>query len=497
MESISASSELTRLPVTVDKSHLVVIGERLYAESVELLRELVNNAYDADATVVHIQLSKHEITVSDNGSGMDLEGLRQYFEIGGTQKKRTPKSPRFGRDRIGEFGIGKFSTLSASDHFEVSTQKGDFSATVIFDREDWEAAREHWYLPLRIEAPDPSRGDGTRVTLHDLKKIFDLDVVERHLLETLPLQAKSFSVLLNGKKLEARYTEGRRIPFLEGTSFGVVHGELIIRPASRAELSEVGILVRIKQVAVARLPFDLQGMALARIMGEVHADFLPITSDRSGFVRDSAEFAAFEEVMKKVLDRACRELAHLSDEQENRRVKRAMKELMNKIQKALAANVDWCPPGLLPVGEPGGHSMASITKSATIPQEPAKAVPRVSKPKPQRPPRRRRQTIKTLTPSAMITKLKVGHQGLALVMDHFGPDKPESFTENDIIYINRDHPLYVREAHHHERHIMHVARLIAQEIALMSHPRHSREAFERQSKLLRDAFVSEPSFEKR
>jgi len=36
--------------VTVDKSHLITIGERLYSESIELIRELVNNAYDADAT---------------------------------------------------------------------------------------------------------------------------------------------------------------------------------------------------------------------------------------------------------------------------------------------------------------------------------------------------------------------------------------------------------------------------------------------------------------
>ena len=35
------------LPVTVDKSHLITIGERLYSESIELIRELVNNAYDA------------------------------------------------------------------------------------------------------------------------------------------------------------------------------------------------------------------------------------------------------------------------------------------------------------------------------------------------------------------------------------------------------------------------------------------------------------------
>src|SRR5437867_6506151 len=137
MDKTTPSSELTHLPVTIAKSHLVAIGERLYAESVELLREMVNNAYDADGTEVRIQLSEHEITVSDNGSGMDLEGLKQYFEIGGSQKKRAPKSSRYGRDRIGEFGIGKFSTLSASDHFEVSTQKGDFAATAIFDRQDW------------------------------------------------------------------------------------------------------------------------------------------------------------------------------------------------------------------------------------------------------------------------------------------------------------------------------------------------------------------------
>jgi len=34
------------LPITVDKSHLIAIGEQLYIRSVELIRELVNNAYD-------------------------------------------------------------------------------------------------------------------------------------------------------------------------------------------------------------------------------------------------------------------------------------------------------------------------------------------------------------------------------------------------------------------------------------------------------------------
>ncbi|MFH0771300.1 MAG: hypothetical protein V1933_01620 [Candidatus Omnitrophota bacterium] len=40
------------IEVTIDKSHIVTIGERLYGESIELIGELVNNAYDADAAEV-------------------------------------------------------------------------------------------------------------------------------------------------------------------------------------------------------------------------------------------------------------------------------------------------------------------------------------------------------------------------------------------------------------------------------------------------------------
>lgn len=83
------------LPVTVDKSHLITIGERLYSESIELNRELVNNAYDADATQVDIKLTNELIEVKDNGKGMDREGLKQYFNIGSPEKVLRNKSPIF------------------------------------------------------------------------------------------------------------------------------------------------------------------------------------------------------------------------------------------------------------------------------------------------------------------------------------------------------------------------------------------------------------------
>ena len=64
------------LPVTVDKSHLIAIGERLYSESIELIRELVNNAYDADSTQVDIKITNELIEVKDNGTGMDRMNQR-------------------------------------------------------------------------------------------------------------------------------------------------------------------------------------------------------------------------------------------------------------------------------------------------------------------------------------------------------------------------------------------------------------------------------------
>ena len=171
------------IEVTVDKSHIVTIGERLYGESVELIRELINNAYDADATEVKVTIKDDEIIVEDDGSGMDLDGLKQYFNIGSTLKRNSPKSPKFARDRIGEFGIGKFASLSACSHFEVWTKKGDFQAKVIFDKEDWQRSRNKWHIPLEIEETDPRLKDGARVTLKGISKKFDMPDVEGGLLK--------------------------------------------------------------------------------------------------------------------------------------------------------------------------------------------------------------------------------------------------------------------------------------------------------------------------
>jgi len=486
----------------VDKSHLVTIGERLYTESIELVRELVNNAYDADATEVNVTIRDDEIEVGDNGLGMDLDGLREYFTIGTPDKRLNPRSPRFGRLRIGQFGIGKFATLSACERFTVRTRRGAFAAEVIFDKEEWERGGDRWDLPLRLLPPDPARGDGTTVVLSRLRRQFDPGEVERHLLDSVPLRAPDFAVFLNGRRLVPLYLPGHRIPVLEGTPYGPVHGEIVIVPSHLASTLEMGIEVKVRQVTVRRELFGMEGWGreAARVKGEVHADFLPVTADRSGFVRDTDEYRAFAQVMQAVIGEVQRALSRLSDRKEQRQARRAVKEAFLRVQRALARNPDLSPFGPVSLGtvQPkatGGGGVLPETGQAREPEpagegalEAPTAAWQASAPTQPAKPRRRRPRVRKMTPHAVVHRVRLGETGVTCCLDHFGPDGPEASHEGTVIYINTDHPLYLRNSRRRETQMLHLTRLLTQEISLMKEPRTPRQAFERQSKLLRDAF---------
>lgn len=161
--------EASFVPVQFDKSHLSTIGERLYTQSLDLMRELVANSYDADASEVKITINQDNIIVEDNGAGMDKEGVGQYFTIGSTYKKKNQLSQKFKRSRIGEFGVGKFASLSVCDRFEIYTKSSSYGATLIFDRQDFES-RSDWNIPL-IEHKTTNHIIHLRKWFSDFKKL--------------------------------------------------------------------------------------------------------------------------------------------------------------------------------------------------------------------------------------------------------------------------------------------------------------------------------------
>ena len=482
------------ITVTVDKSHIITIGERLYAESIEFIREIVNNAYDADATLVEITVSEDGIEIRDNGAGMDRVGLRQYFNIGSQQKLYSPKSPVHGRDRIGQFGIGKFASLSACERFEVLTKRGEFVGRVVFDKKEWERADSEWSLPLEILPAEFRKQDGTTVILTGLNRRYDLNDIESRIIEGTPLKVPNFRVRLNNHTVTPRSLTGHKLPILEGTEFGPVHGEIIILPQTLASTNEMGIEIKVKQVTVRREFFGMEtwGKNMARVRGEVNADFLPITSDRTGFIRDSAEYLVFLGVMMSVMEDIKKVLQRLGAKSESKVVSRALKDALHRIYRSLFRNPELSPFGALPVADEeakgiGGAGQLPDNKT----QGEGQVVAGGEVPPKEKKKRKKRPKVKMLTPNAVIKKIKFGQSGVSCCVDSFGDEAPEVFTEENTIYINKDHPLYKRESGKIDTHTLNLARLITQEIALMKDSKNPRQAFERQSRLLKDAFIDE------
>lgn len=111
----------------VDSALLSEIGEKLVTTPHVALAELVKNAYDADATEVHVSigLDKHQkptVEIRDNGHGMTRDAVHRYWmRIGTANKTDNDVSPRFGRRRTGAKGIGRFACRRLGRLLDVET----------------------------------------------------------------------------------------------------------------------------------------------------------------------------------------------------------------------------------------------------------------------------------------------------------------------------------------------------------------------------------------
>ena len=79
-----------------------LLSRATYESFPGVLRELVSNSYDADATEVRINvdLTKKEIVVSDDGNGMSPDQFQYFLAIAATPRSPLP-SPKYRRERIG------------------------------------------------------------------------------------------------------------------------------------------------------------------------------------------------------------------------------------------------------------------------------------------------------------------------------------------------------------------------------------------------------------
>lgn len=481
------------IKVKVEKSHLFTLGERMYVESIELIRELVNNAYDADATKVFITITPEFIKVEDDGGGMSQKGLEQFFSVGSEEKRIHNISPRFGRKRIGQFGIGKFAVLSAADQFKVESRKGKWISMVIFDREGWQKD-DVWELPIGRRLATPFDQKGMKVILTKLKKKFQLSEVERYLKETIPLRAKKFSVYLNGKLITPKFIPGRTIPVNIKTICGPIEGEIVIATDPKL-VEKAGIECRVKQVLIKRefFGFDRKPQpGLAKICGFVNADFLPITTARNNFIQDSAEYKLFYQVIHNALEKVLKEIRQQMEMKNLKKISQELRQVLGKIRQALILNPDLFPSGrtITELKKRAGSRLTGNvvlperkgkeTKAELIKTEPAEKnlVEKEKKPK-----------IEIPKP-AVIKKIRLKKLGISCGIVSLGEEGPEVFSQGNMVYINQDHKIYRKLYSRRDLFDIHLLRLLTQEIVMMKKIRlPAREAFNWQSRLLTDAIT--------
>lgn len=150
------------------------LGLNLYSNTSAVLSEVVANAWDADAREVQIEISGDNISIRDNGNGMNLEDINsKYLTVGYQKRTESGISPKLKRPVMGRKGIGKLSLFSIANNVKVYSKKeGQINGFEI----DTNALREaiktnESYYPTELSTDNISFGEsGTLIELSDLKK---------------------------------------------------------------------------------------------------------------------------------------------------------------------------------------------------------------------------------------------------------------------------------------------------------------------------------------
>ena len=144
----STSTSPVNTALRTDERVLARVTDGIYRQPGSAIRELVSNAYDADAKQVVIKTDRprfRTLSVEDDGLGMTPAALAHLLHhIGGSAKRSRegaelgiastadPTRSPSGRRLIGKIGIGLFSVAQLTHRFQIITKTaGDHFRTIV------------------------------------------------------------------------------------------------------------------------------------------------------------------------------------------------------------------------------------------------------------------------------------------------------------------------------------------------------------------------------
>lgn len=152
---------------------LEILSSEIYDSPYALLRENIQNAYDAilmrkalqqdewdiNEAIISVTISNSEIVIIDNGIGMNEDVLRNNYWKAGSSGKKTDLANKAGV--IGTFGIGAMANFGICTRLQVETRAVGSGHTLIssVDREQVSLSEEC----IDLEVIEDERAPGTRI----------------------------------------------------------------------------------------------------------------------------------------------------------------------------------------------------------------------------------------------------------------------------------------------------------------------------------------------
>jgi len=517
---------------------------KTWVSPADVIKELIENAFDEDATRVLITiLNDYSITIEDN-AGMDESEIQKFLLLGSPHKKVDSISPRLKRVRTGRYGTGRLSFLTSFEKMKIRTRKGNYNKSFLIDTKSLDGLFTGESNLREIREPRLSR-DGTEIIVSDAKSLVDVLRLIKEIRKLAVLRHPLFEVYIkkSAKFKEWNFSDAEliKVPEIQGHKIplildkGNIVGEITVARRPLTE-DERGIAVMVGGHIVMRTLFGFD-TKIPRVTGFVRCDSLTSRfADKSAIIEDN-EFETFSNLMKKfIIDTVIPSLTLYEDVLVTREESKIYKQIDKVLGQAVIDTLE-------PYEEIEGYEIVETKKIVSKPSNKTSAIPTEDnlfdksiedeyKDITRDEIKRSRDTIsdngrnlqtagiedntlpnylssgenidnrnyENVTVTTQIRKplikktfalKKIGYKIIPYEDD---TDSRYSFVNENVVFVNKANPTYKAESSRGDEFLLrHIMNIVAQAVAESRHPE-GKEALELQNRLVSEAIRIHDTF---
>lgn len=364
------------IALKVHPSFFKEFATKTWVSPADVIKELIENAFDEDATRVLITiLNDNSISIEDN-AGMDESEIQKFLLLGSPHKKLDSISPKFKRIRTGRYGTGRLSFLTSFEKMKIRTRKGNYHKAFLIDTSSLDALFTGKSNLREIRESRLSR-DGTEIMVSDAKSLVDELRLIKEIRKLAVLRHPLFEVYIkkSEKFKEWNFTNSEliRVPDIQGHKIplnfdkGNIVGEITVARRPLTE-DERGIAVMVGGHIVMRTLFGYD-TKIPRVTGFVRCDSLTSRfADKSAIIEDK-EFERFSSEMKKfIIDTVIPSLTLYEDVLVTREESKIYKQIDKVLGQAVIETLE-------PFEEIEGYEIVETKKVVSRPSKKTSAIP--------------------------------------------------------------------------------------------------------------------------